>query len=282
MSVRSELLLSVENIEAVYGHVILALRGLSLAVEEGSIVALLGANGAGKSTTLKCISNLIRSERGSLRKGAIYFRGKDISNSDPAELVSNGLVQVLEGRHVFPQLTVEQNLVSGAYVRGISNAEIANDLERIYGWFPRLKIRRKARAGVTSGGEQQMIAIGRALMTRPSLVLLDEPSMGLAPIIVDEIFGIVKQLNEEAGVSFLLAEQNANLALQYAKHAYVIETGRVLASGPAAELARRDDIKDIYLGGSASASARPRIRKEKSRHVKTAGLAGQSVGHGSN
>lgn len=257
MASPSEPFLVVDNIEAVYGQAILALRGVSLALGEGSVVALLGANGAGKSTTLKAISNLIRAERGRVSQGAIRWRGRDILGRDPSTLVSDGLVQVLEGRHVFPQLTVEQNLVTGAYVRRPSKLQIANDLERIYAWFPRLKTRRQSRAGLTSGGEQQMVAIGRALMTRPTLVLLDEPSMGLAPLIVEEIFEIVRQLNRDSGVSFLLAEQNVHLALRYADHAYVLETGRVVASGKAAELARRDDIKNIYLGGGSAAAFKP-------------------------
>ncbi|WP_421696581.1 ABC transporter ATP-binding protein [Aestuariivirga sp.] len=245
--------LVVDNIEAVYSDVILALRGVSLRVEEGQIVALLGANGAGKSTTLKAISNLIRTERGRVSKGSILWRDSSILGRDPAGLAADGLVQVLEGRHVFPQLTVEQNLITGGYVRGLSRTEIAAELEKIYSWFPRLKVRRSSRAGLTSGGEQQMVAIGRALMTRPTLVLLDEPSMGLAPILVEEIFDIIRKLNKETGVSFLLAEQNANLALQCADDAYVLENGRVVASGPAAVLAERDEIKDIYLGSSAGA-----------------------------
>ena len=249
-------LLTVDNIEAVYQDVILALRGVSLSVAEGSIVALLGANGAGKSTTLKAISSLIGSERGRVSRGTIHWRDRNIVGRDPAKLVTDGLVQVLEGRHVFPQLTVEQNLVTGAYVRGLSRSVIARELEKIYTWFPRLKVRRASRAGLTSGGEQQMVAIGRALMTQPKLVLLDEPSMGLAPILVEEIFDIIRKLNAEAGVSFLLAEQNASLALQYSDYAYVLETGRVLASGPAAELASRDDIKDIYLGSADDFEAR--------------------------
>jgi branched-chain amino acid transport system ATP-binding protein len=256
MSSTPEPFLAVENVEAVYGGVILALRGVSLSVNKGAVVALLGPNGAGKSTTLKAISNLIRSERGEVSRGAIRWQGKDIAARDPSSLVSDGLVQVLEGRHVFPQLTVEQNLITGAYVRKLSKAEIKQGLERIYAWFPRLKTRRLSRAGLTSGGEQQMVALGRALMTRPTLVLLDEPSMGLAPLIVEEIFEIVRGLNRDSGVSFLLAEQNANLALRYADHAYVLETGRIVASGPAAELITRDDIKDIYLGGNASAVTR--------------------------
>lgn len=249
--------LVVENVEAVYGQAILALRGVSLTLGEGGVVALLGANGAGKSTTLKAISNLIRAERGQVSQGTIRWRGRDILGRDPSALVSDGLVQVLEGRHVFPQLTVEQNLITGAYVRHSSKLRIADDLERIYAWFPRLKTRRQSRAGLTSGGEQQMVAIGRALMTRPTLVLLDEPSMGLAPLIVEEIFEIVRQLNRDSGVSFLLAEQNANLALRYADHAYVLETGRVVASGAASELARRDEIKNIYLGGESAAALKP-------------------------
>jgi branched-chain amino acid transport system ATP-binding protein len=257
MSSTAEPFLVVDNVEAVYGGVILALRGVSLAVNKSAIVALLGPNGAGKSTTLKAISNLIRSERGRISQGTIRWQGQDIAERDPSSLVSEGLVQVLEGRHVFPQLTVEQNLITGAYVRGLSKTQISNDLERIYAWFPRLKTRKDSRAGLTSGGEQQMVALGRALMTRPTLVLLDEPSMGLAPLIVEEIFEIVRQLNYDSGVSFLLAEQNANLALRYADHAYVLETGRVVASGAAAELAARDDIKDIYLGGNASSAFRP-------------------------
>jgi branched-chain amino acid transport system ATP-binding protein len=252
----SEPFLAVENVEAVYGQAILALRGVSLTLGEGAVVALLGANGAGKSTTLKAISNLIRAERGQVSQGTIRWRGRDILGRDPSVLVSDGLVQVLEGRHVFPQLTVEQNLITGAYVRGLSKLRIADDLERIYAWFPRLKTRRQSRAGLTSGGEQQMVAIGRALMTRPTLVLLDEPSMGLAPLIVEEIFEIVRQLNRDSGVSFLLAEQNANLALRYADFAYVLETGRVVASGPASELVRRDEIKNIYLGGGRAAASK--------------------------
>ena len=248
--------LRVTDIEALYGEAILALRGVSLAVEEGSIVALLGANGAGKTTTLKAVSNLLASERGSLRRGSITWRGEPTRRLDPATLVEKGIVQVLEGRHVFPQLTVEENLKTGAYLRRPGAGRLAQDLERIYGWFPRLKARRKARAGLTSGGEQQMIAIGRALMTRPTLVLLDEPSMGLAPIIVEEIFEIIRSLNREDRVSFLLAEQNAALALRYADHAYVLENGRVAASGTAAEIAARDDVQEFYLGGAASPAKR--------------------------
>ena len=259
MATTSQAFLQVDNLEAVYGKVVLALHGVSFSVEQGCIVALLGANGAGKSTTLKAISSLIRSERGEVSGGTVVWRGADITSEDPAVLVEGGLVHVLEGRHVFPHLTVEQNLVTGAYVRGGSKARIAENLERIYGWFPRLKERRAARAGVTSGGEQQMVAIGRALMTRPTLMLLDEPSLGLAPIILEEIFEIIRQLNRD-GVSFLLAEQNANLALRYADHAYVLKNGRVVASGPAAEFAARGDIKGIYLGAAAP------VRRRRPRH----------------
>jgi branched-chain amino acid transport system ATP-binding protein len=227
------------------------LRGVSLSVEEGQIVALLGANGAGKTTTLKAISNLLATERGSLSRGSILWRGESIMACDPADLVTKGVVQVLEGRHVFPRLTIEENLLTGAFPRRPSRAQIEADLERIYAWFPPLKVRRKARAGLTSGGEQQMTAIGRALMTKPRLMLLDEPSMGLAPIIVQEIFEIIKALNRDSGVSFLIAEQSAHLALRYADHACVLENGRVALSGTAAELMVRGDIKDFYLSASS-------------------------------
>lgn len=247
--------LEVDNIEVLYGHAILALRGVSLRVEQGSIVALLGANGAGKTTTLKAISNLLASERGHLSRGAITWRGEVTSRLDPADLVARGVVQVLEGRHVFPQLTVEENLLSGGFVRRPSRRALADDLERVYNWFPRLKQRRSARCGLTSGGEQQMVAIGRALMTHPTLVLLDEPSMGLAPIIVEEIFHIIRDLNRNEGVSFLLAEQNAHLVLRFADHGYVLENGRVAASGTAADLADRDDVAEFYLGTAAAGSA---------------------------
>jgi len=247
--------LSVRDVEAVYGQSILALHGISITVEQNSIVALLGANGAGKSTTLKAISNLLASERGRLSRGAITWRGQSTTALDPSALVGKGIVQVLEGRHVFPQLTVEENLLTGAFLRKPSRRQINEDLDRVYTWFARLKERRHTKAGLTSGGEQQMVAIGRALMTRPTLVLLDEPSMGLAPIIVEEIFEIIKMLNEQEYVSFLLAEQNAALALRYADHAYVLETGRVVRSGPAAELLASDDLKELYFGASASPPA---------------------------
>jgi branched-chain amino acid transport system ATP-binding protein len=243
--------LQVRDVEATYDKAILALRGVSLSVTEGSIVALIGANGAGKSTTLKAISNLLGAESGEVSRGSITWRNENITRVDPSGLVQKGLVQVLEGRHCFPQLTVEENLITGGFVRKLSRREIDDGLERVYRWFPRLKDRRKTRAGYTSGGEQQMTAIGRALMTRPVLMLLDEPSMGLAPIVVAEIFEIIGQLNRDDGVSFLLAEQNANLALKYADYAYVLENGTVALSGPAAELAARDEVQEFYLGGAA-------------------------------
>ncbi|NEU96343.1 ATP-binding cassette domain-containing protein [Bradyrhizobium uaiense] len=247
--------LEVDNIEVLYSQAILALRGISLRVEKGSIVALLGANGAGKTTTLKAISNLLASERGHLSRGTITWHGEVTRKLDPADLVARGVVQVLEGRHVFPQLTVEENLLSGGFVRRPSRRALADDLERIYSWFPRLKQRSGVRCGLTSGGEQQMVVIGRAMMTRPTLVLLDEPSMGLAPIIVEEIFRIIRDLNRNEGISFLLAEQNAHLVLQFADHGYVLENGRVAASGSAAELAGRDDVAEFYLGTAAAGAS---------------------------
>ena len=247
-AVSADPLLQVQDIEVIYDGAILAVAGVSLSVPKGGIVALLGANGAGKSTTLKAISGLVRAERAEVSRGRIEFLGQDTAGIDPSQRVRQGMVHVLEGRHVFPQLSVEDNLRSGGFVRGLSRRELAADLERIYAWFPRLKTKRKTQAGLTSGGEQQMVAIGRALMTRPTLVLLDEPSMGLAPIIVQEIFEIVAQLNREAQVSFLLAEQNINLALKYASTAYVLDTGRVVLSGSAEELLARGDLHDFYLG----------------------------------
>ena len=246
-------ILQIDDIEVVYEQVILALRGVSLSVRTGQIVALLGANGAGKSTTLKAVSQLLRAERGDLTRGRILYRGEDIGRRDPDALVAGGLVQVLEGRHCFAHLTVEENLLIGAFVRKVSRRAMQADLERIYGYFPRLKLRRKSLAGYTSGGEQQMVAIGRALMAKPRLVLLDEPSMGLAPQIVEEIFGIIARLNRDEGVSFLLAEQNISIALRYAQHAYVLESGRVVSEGPAQEMAQREDIHDFYLGGQGAA-----------------------------
>lgn len=243
--------LEVRNVEALYGQAILAVRDVSLKVEEGAIVAVLGANGAGKTTTLKAISNLLGPERGKVSRGSITWRGEPVSRLSASRLVAKGVVQVLEGRHCFPQLTVEENILSGGFVRKPGRAELLADLEQIYTWFPRLKEKRKTKAGLTSGGEQQMVAIGRALMTKPRLVLLDEPSMGLAPIIVQEIFEIIRTLNAQSKVSFLLAEQNANLALRYADPAYILENGRVALAGTAEELRARDDVHDFYLGGAA-------------------------------
>jgi branched-chain amino acid transport system ATP-binding protein len=241
-------MLSVNNIEVIYDHVILVLKGVSFAVPEQGIVALLGANGAGKTTTLKAISNLLRAERGDITKGSIEFQGKRIDRQTPAQLVQQGVIQVMEGRHCFEHLTVEENLLTGAYTRRDGNAAIQRDLELVYGYFPRLKKRIRAQAGYTSGGEQQMIALGRALMSKPKLILLDEPSMGLAPQLVEEIFEIVARLNREEGVTFLLAEQNTNIALRYANHGYILENGRVVLDGSAAELRENNDVKEFYLG----------------------------------
>ena len=243
-------LLEVNNIEVIYNHVILVLKGVSLKVQEGGITALLGGNGAGKTTTLKAVSNLLKSERGEVTKGSIVYRGERVQDLDPASVVKKGVIQVMEGRHCFEHLTVEENLLTGAYTRQDSGIRIADDLEMVYSYFPRLKERRRAQAGYTSGGEQQMCAIGRALMSRPETILLDEPSMGLAPQLVEEIFGIVKNLNEQEGVSFLLAEQNTNVALRFAHYGYILESGRVVMDGPAAELKENPDVKEFYLGMS--------------------------------
>ena len=239
--------LDVNGIEVIYNHVILVLKGVSLRVPEGSIVAILGGNGAGKTTTLRAVSNLLQGERGAVTKGSILLRGERIENLSPAELVRRGVVQVMEGRHCFAHLTIEENLLTGAYTRR-KKAEIAATLEKVYAYFPRLKLRRGSQAAYTSGGEQQMCAIGRALMASPSMVLLDEPSMGLAPQIVQEVFDIVKDLNEREGVTFLLAEQNTSMALRYATYGYIMESGRVVMDGPAAELATNEDVKEFYLG----------------------------------
>lgn len=246
-------LLGVNNIEVIYDHVILVLKGVSLSVHEGGIVALLGANGAGKTTTLKAISNLLRSERGDVTKGTIEFRGRRVDRLSPDELVKLGVVQVMEGRHCFAHLTVEENLLTGAYTRSAGRAELSRDLERVYGYFPRLRERRGAQAGYTSGGEQQMTALGRALMARPSMILLDEPSLGLAPQIVEEIFGIVRSLNQKEKVSFLLAEQNTSVALRYADYGYILENGRVVMDGAAGDLAANEDVKEFYLGIASGA-----------------------------
>src|SRR3990170_6256664 len=240
--------LTVNNIEVIYDHVILVLKGVSLQVQKGQIVALLGANGAGKTTTLKAISNLLRAERGEVTKGSIEFVGKRVDRLTPNELVRLGVCQVMEGRHCFQHLTVEENLLTGAFTRSIGRAELARDLDLVYRYFPRLRERRESLAGYTSGGEQQMTAIGRALMARPEMILLDEPSMGLAPQLVVEIFEIVKELNRKEGVSFLLAEQNTNIALRYADYGYILENGRVVMDGEAASLRENEDVKEFYLG----------------------------------
>jgi len=255
-------LLAVNNIEVVYDHVILVLKGVSLEVPEGGIVTLLGANGAGKTTTLKAISNLLHAERGEVTKGEILFRDENVARLSPNELVKRGVVQVMEGRHVFEHLTVEENLLTGTYTRTDPKAAIEADLELVYGYFPRLAERRRAQAGYTSGGEQQMTAIGRALMARPKVILLDEPSMGLAPQLVEEIFEIVARLNSREGVTFLLAEQNTNVALRYARYGYILENGRVVLDGDAGTLRNNEDVKEFYLG--LSSSGRRSFRDTKS------------------
>jgi branched-chain amino acid transport system ATP-binding protein len=247
MSDPSPIVLNVNGIEVIYNHVILVLKGVSLQVPEGKIVAILGGNGAGKTTTLRAISNLLKGERGAVTKGSIALRGERIENLSPADLVQRGVVQVMEGRHCFAHLTIEENLLTGAYTRK-DKAEVAATLEKVYAYFPRLKTRRTSQAAYTSGGEQQMCAIGRALMANPTMVLLDEPSMGLAPQIVDEVFHIVKDLNEKEKVTFLVAEQNTNMALKYADYGYIMESGRVVMDGAASDLANNEDVKEFYLG----------------------------------
>jgi len=244
----SKTLLAINNIEVIYDHVILVLKGVSLLVPEQGIVALLGANGAGKTTTLKAVSNLLRAERGDITKGSIEFQGQRVDRMTSAELVQQGIIQVMEGRHCFEHLTVEENLLTGAYTRRDGSAAIRRDLELVYSYFPRLKSRSRAQAGYTSGGEQQMVAIGRALMSKPKIMLLDEPSMGLAPQLVEEIYEIVARLNRDEGVTFLLAEQNTNIALRYANQGYILENGRVVLEGTAAELRENTDVKEFYLG----------------------------------
>ena len=241
-------LLTVNGIEVIYNHVILVLKGVSLTVPEGGIVALLGANGAGKTTTLRAVSNLLHGERGEVTKGHIEYKGDRIERLTAYELVKRGVVQVMEGRRCFAHLTVEENLLTGAYTHGASRSQVDGDLEKVYAYFPRLKQRRGSQSGYTSGGEQQMTAIGRALMARPNMILLDEPSMGLAPQVVDEIFSIVKDLNDKEKVSFLLAEQNTNIALKYAHYGYILESGRVVMDGAARDLAENEDVKEFYLG----------------------------------
>src|SRR5438128_10735379 len=244
-------MLALNNVEVIYDHVILVLKGVSLAVPKGASVALLGANGAGKSTTLKAISNLLLTERGKVTKGSIEFMGARVDGLSPSELVRRGLIQVMEGRHCFGHLTVEENLLTGAFSRRDGRGAIARDLDLVYSYFPRLTERRRGLAGYVSGGEQQMTAIGRALMARPKMILLDEPSMGLAPQIVEEIFRIVQELNRKEGVSFLLAEQNTNIALRYANYGYILENGRVVMDGEGKSLAENEDVKEFYLGFSS-------------------------------
>ena len=270
MTSPSEPVLSLQNVHVAYDGIIVALRGVSLDVKQGSIVALLGGNGAGKTTTLKAASGLLAAERGAITLGSVSYRGQDNARREPRELVKAGLSQVLEGRHCFPHFSVEENLIAGALVRRPSRAELARKLARAYEQFPRLKARRRSLAGLTSGGEQQMLAIGRALMADPTLLLLDEPSMGLAPQIVEEIFEILRGLQEKDGVSFLLAEQNATLALRYASHGYVLENGQVKLSGSGAELAACDEVKQLYLGApqrgpGEDSSSRMRARRRLAR-----------------
>src|SRR5262245_61047077 len=255
-------ILAVKNIEVIYDHVILVLRGVSFEVPQGRIVALLGGNGAGKSPTLKSISTLLASERGAVTKGSIEFRGERIDTLTPGDMVARGMVQVMEGRHCFAHLTVEENLITGAYSRPIKGQALQQELEKVYEYFPRLKARRTSLAGYTSGGEQQMVAIGRAMMAKPNMLLLDEPSMGLAPQIVAEIFEIVRSLNQKEGVSILLAEQNTNVALKYADYGYILESGRIMMDGPAKALAENKDVKEFYLG--VSSEGRKSFRDMKS------------------
>jgi branched-chain amino acid transport system ATP-binding protein len=239
--------INVNGIEVIYNHVILVLKGVSLSVSEGQIAAILGGNGAGKTTTLRAISNLLQGERGAVTKGSIELRGERIDNLNPAELVKRGVVQVMEGRHCFAHLTIEENLLTGSYTRS-DKGEVASNLEKVYNYFPRLKTRRTSQAAYTSGGEQQMCAIGRALMSNPSVVLLDEPSMGLAPQIVEEVFEIVRDLNQKEKVTFLIAEQNTNMALKYADYGYIMESGRIMMDGAAEDLRNNEDVKEFYLG----------------------------------
>ena len=248
VNVDKRFFLAVNNIEVIYNHVILVLKGVSLTVAEGGVVALLGANGAGKTTTLKAISNLLQAERGEVTKGSIKIMGERVDALTPNELVRRGVIQVMEGRHSFEHLTVEENLLTGAYTRRDSKAIISSDIEKVYHYFPRLKDRRSSQAGYTSGGEQQMLVIGRALMAKPKMILLDEPSMGLAPQLVEEIFTIITDLNKKDGVSFLLAEQNTMVALRHAEYGYILENGRVVMDGDADHLRENEDVKEFYLG----------------------------------
>ena len=248
MTNNSKDILKIENIEVMYDSVISALHDVSLSVPRGKIVALLGGNGAGKSTTLKAISTMLASERGKVTKGKIIYDGTSVTNQNPTEMVGLGMVQVLEGRRCFGHLTVEENIITGAYSRKLTNSEMKDELDKIYSYFNRLKDRRKSQAGFTSGGEQQMLAVARAMMAKPKMLLLDEPSMGLAPQLVSEIFKIVKELNEKEGVSILLAEQNTNIALKNSDYGYIIETGNVKLHGTAEKLLNNDEVKELYLG----------------------------------
>ncbi len=264
----AENILTVNNIEVIYNHVILVLKGVSLHVPKGGIVAILGANGAGKTTTLKAISNLLQAERGEVTKGDITFEGTEVQALSPNELVRRGCIQVMEGRHCFGHLTIEENLLTGAFTRKDGSAAIKRDMEMVYNYFPRLRERRSSLAGYTSGGEQQMCAVGRALMSKPKMILLDEPSMGLAPQLVQEIFEIVKQLNKKEGVSFLLAEQNTNIALKFSDYGYVLESGRVVMDGVASELRENEDIKEFYLGAGGGADGEDRKSFRNVKHYK--------------
>ena len=266
----SENILEIKNIEVVYDDVILAISDVSLNVPKGNIVALLGGNGAGKSTTLKSVSTMLASERGKVTKGSITYNGQQVEKLNPSDMVNLGLVQVLEGRRCFGHLTVEENIISGAYTRKLSKSEINSELDRMYGYFPRLKERRKSQAGFTSGGEQQMIAVARAMMAKPKMLLLDEPSMGLAPQLVEEIFNIVKELNDKEGVSILLAEQNTNIALRNADYGYIIETGQVMLDGSAKSLLNDDKVKEFYLG--ISSEGRKNFRDVLKENKKNKGL----------
>jgi len=261
-------ILSVNNIEVIYNHVILVLKGVSLNVPKGGIVAILGANGAGKTTTLRAISNLLHGERGEVTKGNIVFNGNEVQALTPNELVRRGCIQVMEGRHCFGHLTIEENLLTGAFTRKDGAAAVKRDMDMVYNYFPRLRERRQSLAGYTSGGEQQMCAVGRALMSKPSMILLDEPSMGLAPQLVQEIFDIVKELNTKEGVSFLLAEQNTNIALKYANYGYILESGRVVMDGLASELRENEDVKEFYLGAGGGADGEERKSFRNVKHYK--------------
>ena len=267
MTGNSENILEINSIEVMYDSVISALHDVSLNVPKGKIVALLGGNGAGKSTTLKAISTMLAAERGKVTKGSINYDGTEIKNQSPYEMVALGMVQVLEGRRCFGHLTVEENIISGAYSRKLSKSQIKDELEKIYGYFNRLRDRRKSQAGFTSGGEQQMIAVARAMMAKPKMLLLDEPSMGLAPQLVAEIFNIVRELNQKEGVSILLAEQNTNVALRNADYGYIIETGHVMLHGTADELLNDEKVKELYLGISKEGrkNFRDVLREEASK-----------------